>query len=235
MLSKAMEELCLEDPHEALRFAGGLTEEDGRCEALIQGLAGIAGAGAAHDALSKAETMIPADDLPLARGQIALKWAESSPGAAMEWAATVSDPAERDSLTESIAAKWAQTHPEAALHWLAKSPDVPAWREVMISVSSEWARSAPDAALAWAEKQSAQSPEGPDLTRVVMQSWCEEDPVSASARLIGDSQAMLREMAAQVTANLMLVNPDLAAEWVGKIRYPDVRKLAEAALLPEGN
>lgn len=231
MISEAMTDLCSESPIEALRLAESLNEDDGRCEAVIQALAGMAGTGAVEDALSRAETMISAEDLPLARAQIATKWSEVDAESAMAWASTVSDPMERDSLSESIASTWARTQPEKALHWLANAPDVPAWREIMISVSSEWARTAPEAALAWAKQQSADAPDGPDLERTVMLAWSEEDPVSASENLISGSHAMQLAVAERVASHLDLLNPQLANRWIARIEYPDVRERAEAALL----
>ena len=154
------------------------------------------------------------------RSTVALRWAETDPAAAAQWAARFTTNRNRTSPLPGILHRWAQTAPADAAKFATNLPATER-RTALSSAVSEWARTAPREATLFAAALPAEDRSTALLN--ALGEWAGTDPNAASAWV--RENAPEKQQASLVNA---LLNRWTLKDYEGAIRW--VQSLPPGAL-----
>ncbi len=158
--------------------------------------------------------------------ELALEWAAQSPTAAQNWAATLTNEADRNAALAYIAGVWADADPAAAVD-MAQREHLPA--AVLDNLIQQWGEKNFPAALAWVSNL----PTGPNVDEALMRlaiARSEVDPAAAAALVTQrlSPGRMQEEAVMAVLYQWVRQDESAASAWVNRFPPGPFRARAEA-------
>jgi len=199
-------------------WASRLPEGEARQEA-ISAVIGEWSSDAPQDALN-ALSALSAADRKSAMQSLASGWSQKNPEAVLQWAAALSDPAERTNIVRSALSRWAGNSPESAARYVERLPESERSGAIQ-AVVNQWASKDTEAAANWlrqqpqgAAKDSAISSIAHTISREDPQTamdWAAtiSDPANRNRQIEGLARDWLRQDAASARA------------WISTSNLPD--------------
>ncbi len=130
---------------------------------------------------------------------ISLDWGEEDPSAALSWAATLGDPAQRRTAFASAFEGWAYHNPHAAAEWLVDQKETPERDAAALPLVRNLVKT--DAEAAWAWSGSIGDPALRLEARLsALKAWAMRDPDAAQAAYRGISSRLPAAEAAKLSA-----------------------------------
>ena len=145
------------------------------------------------------EKLPPSEELNRSLKIISLDWGEQDPSAALSWANTLKDPAQRQTAFASAFEGWAYHNPYAAADWLADRKETPERDAAALPLVRNLAKT--DAEAAWAWSESIGNPSlRLDARLSTLKAWAIRDPDAAQAAYRGISSRLPAAEAAKLSA-----------------------------------
>lgn len=157
---------------------------------------------------------------------IAGKWAETDPGAALDWTATLKPSALRHAACIQIMKAWAKGEPQAAADYLTAFPQGELKDEMVEPVVQQWAQTEPRKAVALAQQIGA-TPERQSATLAALHLWGKSDPDAAARYLYEIPAGEPKEhLIASVSRSLVERDAQRALQWAAGFPDPSDRREA---------
>ena len=129
-------------------------------------------------------------------GDIASRWAEDDPTAAVAWAAGLPKTKPPHPLAKAVGV-WAASAPEAAAAYVTTNPENNRQRDITMSVVRAWSENDPERAARWSETFVEDKLQHEAWTWLA-QAWENYDPDGAAAWVLRLPESGDRDMALQV-------------------------------------